>query len=130
MAEILLVITYRLTHSPEVFRTPLIRHVFQPRGGNEAQKITYLHPGGIISYAILRPPSNRVLDGVNHTTSLPVLLSLHGAGVETDSEAVRHSFDEAPDLRAWLLFPSGVTSWSGDDWRKYLFTSLASSHGS
>jgi hypothetical protein len=46
-----------------------------------------------------------------------VLVVLHGAGLEADSERVRHMLDASPELCAWLLFPSGVTSWSGDDWR-------------
>lgn len=116
--EMSLVITYRLRGSAEVLQIPLIRHVFQARKQREPQKITYLHPGGVVSYAILRPPSKKALDGVDPTTRLPVVLGLHGAGVETDSDQVRHAFDGAPDLRGWLLFPSGVTPWSGDDWRE------------
>lgn len=49
--------------------------------------------------------------------ALPILLNLHGAGLEADSQRVRHMLDTVPDLRAWVLFPSGVTPWSADDWR-------------
>ncbi|EMC96159.1 hypothetical protein BAUCODRAFT_33501 [Baudoinia panamericana UAMH 10762] len=79
-------------------------------------KITYMHPAGMVSYAILRPPSPNAKcpHGTNGTA--PVLLALHGAGLEADSELVRHALDEVSDLCAWLLFPTGVTPWSGDDW--------------
>lgn len=73
-----------------------------------------------MSYAILRAPSKKALHDTNPGSSLPVVLGLHGAGVETDSDQVRHTFAEAPDLRGWVLFPSGVRSWSGDDWRRWL----------
>ena len=46
------------------------------------------------------------------------MLGLHGAGVETNSEQVRDSFDAASDLQCWLVNPTGMTPWSGDDWRK------------
>ncbi|KAL9005709.1 MAG: hypothetical protein Q9188_001522 [Gyalolechia gomerana] len=85
----------------------------------EPQKITYLHPGGIVSHAILRPPSDKILHVIDPRSSLPVVIGLHGAGVETDSAQVRHSFDEAPNLRGWVLFPSGVMPWSGDDWHRW-----------
>ena len=111
-------VLYRIEQSDEVRRTALVKHVFQPRKPREPQKITYLHPGGIVSYGILRPPSEKALIHTQASESLPVILALHGAGVETDSDMVRHSFDAAPDLRGWLLYPSGVSSWSGDDWRK------------
>lgn len=116
--EISVSITYILKDSCDVFRTPEIRQPLIPLKIDEPQKITYLHPGGIVSYAVLRPPSERALHDVDPLSKLPVALSLHGAGVDGDSDEVRHSFDEAPNLRGWILFPSGVTAWSGDDWRE------------
>lgn len=50
----------------------------------------------------------------------PVLLNLHGAGLEADSEQVRHMLDGVEDLPAWTIFPTGGTAWSGDDWRESL----------
>ena len=111
-------IKYKLDYSPELFQTPAISHTLLSHDLEEPQKITFLHPGGIVSYAVLRPPSKKASQGVDANTKLPVVLHLHGAGVETDSDQVRHTFDEKPDLRGWLLYPSGVTSWCGDDWRK------------
>ena len=40
---------------------------------------------------------------------MPILLNLHGAGLEADSHQVRHMLDSAPDLPSWVLFPTGVT---------------------
>lgn len=83
----------------------------------DAQRLTYLHPGGMVSYAILRPPP-RSSTCLASRRPLPILLSLHGAGVEADSKQVREMLNAAYGLCAWMLFPSGVTPWSGDDWRK------------
>ena len=85
------------------------------REPHDAHKITFLHPSGIVSYAILRPPSVKAC-GLGRT-SMPVLLNLHGAGLDADSWQVRTMLDPLPDLPAWVLFPTGVTPWSGDDWR-------------
>lgn len=112
-------ITYKLDHLPRVFRTSRAVQSIHLREADEPQKITYLHPGGIVSYAILRPPSEAAIRHVDPSTSFAVLVGLHGAGVKAESDLIRHSFGEAPDLKAWILFPSGVTTWSGDDWRKF-----------
>ncbi|KAA6409819.1 MAG: hypothetical protein FRX48_06431 [Lasallia pustulata] len=56
--------------------------------------------------------------------ALPILLNLHGAGLEADSQRVRHMLDTVPDLRAWVLFPSGVTPWSADDWHAWGFADI------
>lgn len=88
------------------------------RAVDDPHKITFRHPSGNVSYAILRAPSKTLpLKDGSHDNSLPVFLTLHGAGLEADSHQVRHMFDAVPDLRAWVLYPTGVTPWSGDDWR-------------
>ncbi|GAB1737954.1 hypothetical protein NU219Hw_g2467t1 [Hortaea werneckii] len=96
------------------------------RGLYEPQKFTYLHPSGIVSYAVLRPPSphSQCKELGGGDASLPILLQLHGAGLEADSRQVRHALDEVPDLCAWVLFPTGVTSWSGDDWHTWGFADV------
>jgi predicted esterase len=87
------------------------------RSRHNPQKFTYLHPGGMVSYAVLRPPSPSALASCNATNGkLPVLLALHGAGLEADDDLVRHALDPLADVCAWVLFPTGVTPWSGDDW--------------
>ena len=83
--------------------------------------MTFLHPSGIVSYAILRAPKSSSLETAERS-KLPILMNLHGAGLEADSDQVRHMLDSAGDIRAWVIFPTGVTSWSGDDWRTALLT--------
>ena len=98
-----------------VLANPVHRRQFEPH------KVTYLHPGGIVSYAILRPPSQKAIDEAGHNASLPVLLGLHGAGVEAEWDSHRLTFEPLPDLHAWVLLATGVTSWSGDDWHAWGF---------
>ncbi|KAL1587647.1 hypothetical protein WHR41_03449 [Cladosporium halotolerans] len=82
-------------------------------------------PGGMVSYAILRPPSLKAIETCNSPDGkLPILLALHGAGLEADSDQVRHGLDPLPDLCAWVLFPTGVTPWSGDDWHNWGYTDV------
>jgi hypothetical protein len=117
--ELAAVVRYRL-HTEGSVRTLSFRLSFVDKSQSEPQRLTYLHPAGIVSYAILRPPALEapcVFD--QHSTSLPILIGLHGAGLEADSEEVRRMLDAADGICAWTLFPSGVTSWSGDDWRKF-----------
>lgn len=88
------------------------------RSISEAQKVTFLHPSGTVSYAVLRPPLN-ITCSTSGKRDLPLLLGLHGAGIEADGDLVRHMLDGVYGICAWILFPTGVTSWSGDDWRAY-----------
>lgn len=83
------------------------------------QQITFLHPSGAVSYATLRPPPVSAIAGHE---KLPILLNLHGAGVEAAGQLARHMFDNAPDLPAWILTPTGMSPWSGDDWHTWGFT--------
>ena len=106
--------------SPSRFRSRALPLTFPVRSIDDPHKITFLHPAGIVSYAILRPPSEKVVSEVNQEEKLPVFLSFHGAGLEADSHEVRHMLDSVPDLHAWTLFPTGGTSWSADDWRNAL----------
>lgn len=78
---------------------------------------TFLHPSGIVSYATLRPPSPNA-NCRSPPTDPPILLSLHGAGVDVHSSSAQDVYAKLPDLCAWLLLPQGVTLWGGDDWRK------------
>lgn len=87
------------------------------RTREEAQRITFRHPSGVVSYALLLPPSKKVVE--RHKGPLPVMVALHGSAVDPDSDQIRHSFDGAPDLPAWLLFPTGMSPWCGDDWHTW-----------
>jgi predicted esterase len=86
-------------------------------------KVTYLHPGGMASYAMLRPPAKNATCSSGQS-KLPVLLQLHGAGLEADNSMVTGALDPVSDLCAWVLFPTGVTPWSGDDWHNWGFTDV------
>ena len=86
---------------------------------HQPQKITYLHPSGIVSYAILRPPSTNAHCAGESNLKAPTLLVLHGAGVEASGDEMRHALDGLPDVCAWTLIPSGVTPWCGDDWHQW-----------
>ena len=92
------------------------------RGLHEPRKVTFLHPAGVVSYAILRAPSPNAHCAPN--TSAPVMLALHGAGLEAESNRVRHALDPVPDLCAWVLFPTGGSPWSGDDWHQWGFADV------
>ncbi|KIX09107.1 uncharacterized protein Z518_00185 [Rhinocladiella mackenziei CBS 650.93] len=85
------------------------------------QKFTFLHPSGAVSYAVLRPPPVPASIAPNQQLQVPILLHLHGAGVEADGGLARHTFDDAPNLPAWILSPTGMSSWSGDDWHTWGF---------
>ncbi|MCJ1433856.1 hypothetical protein MMC27_003221 [Xylographa pallens] len=87
----------------------------------EPHKYTFLHPSGTVSYAILQAP--RAFD-MTSSEELPILLNLHGAGLEADSDQVRHMLDSATNIGAWTVFPTGVTPWSGDDWHTWGFADV------
>ncbi|USW50030.1 Putative alpha/Beta hydrolase [Septoria linicola] len=94
------------------------------RIAGEPHKVTFLHPSGTVSYAILRAPSRKAIDAAGNATPLPVLLGLHGAGVEVERDDMRLALEPLPDLPAWVLFPTGGTPWSGDDWHAFGFTDV------
>lgn len=87
----------------------------------EPHKYTFLHPGGFVSYAMIRPPSNNGSgkSTSNVTCTLPILLNLHGAGLKADDPQLTSSLDAISGLPAWTIFPAGVTPWSGDDWHQW-----------
>ncbi|KAF2478799.1 hypothetical protein BDY17DRAFT_328315 [Neohortaea acidophila] len=88
-----------------------------------SHRFTFLHPSGIVSWAILRPPSVHASCG-GANASLPVMLSLHGAGVNANDDPLVHMYDPLPDLCTWLLLPQGTTSWAGDDWHNWGFADV------
>jgi predicted esterase len=109
---------YRSDKSSEVVFELPVSLKFNHRSRYEPHKVTHLHPGEIVSYAVLRPPSSSAACKSNQQ-SAPVLLQLHGAGLEADNDMVAHALDPLPDLCAWVLFPTGVTTWSADDWHTW-----------
>ncbi|KAF2878201.1 hypothetical protein BDV95DRAFT_556907 [Massariosphaeria phaeospora] len=117
------VITYRADNDGRV-STLAVSQSLNRLSVYEPHKITYLHPGGMASYAMLRPPARNATCTCGPTSSLPILLQLHGAGLEADNGMVAHALDSVPDLCSWVLFPTGVTPWSGDDWHNWGFTDV------
>ena len=110
-------VTYAAPTCHESLLSTVLFHKFRLRRIHSPHKFTFLHPNGTVSYAILRPPS-KAMSAIRRSR-LPILLNLHGAGLEADSDQVRHMLDPVPDLLAWVLFPTGVTPWSSDDWRNF-----------
>ena len=110
-------IKYTSDQSSAILFTRVITSQLDLRDQREPHRFTFLHPSNTVSYAILRPPSQMATLTADANTAWPVLVNLHGAGLEADSDQVRRMFDDAPDLRAWIVSPTGMTSWSSDDWR-------------
>lgn len=117
-------VTYAASKSSGCVIRTTISHKFSVRSLHNAHKVTFFHPGGIVSYAILRPPSKKVVSEMFRRQSLPILLNLHGAGLEADSHQVRHMLECVPDLHAWVLFPTGGSPWSADDWHTWGFADV------
>ena len=85
----------------------------------ETQKVTFLHPAKIVSYAILRPPPPfSICAPLEGQIPVPVMIGLHGARLDAESAQVREMLDAAYNICSWKLFPTGVTPWGGDDWRE------------
>lgn len=110
-------VTYLVDDDIKIHRAPQVTITVPQKTFTELQKLTFLLPSGVVSYAMIRPPPRDIYDN-NDRKCLPVLIGLHGAGDKADGELVRHMLDGAGDIRAWTILPSGVTAWSGDDWRK------------
>lgn len=89
--------------------------VFKQQAPNGVHKFTFLHPSGVVSYAVIRPPN--IVNTTREQT--PLMVNLHGAGVDANGAMVRHSLDEIHDLQALTIFPSGMGLWSSDDWHTW-----------
>ena len=101
-----------------------VSQVIQQRAIHEPHKRTFLHPGGMLSYAILRPPTTKVACPTGPDNKLPIFLLFHGAGVEAEDDLYKNAMDPVPDLCAWLLIPTGSTPWRGDDWHTWGFADV------
>lgn len=115
-------ITYKIvdsSYSSKLEVTQDLKHV----SAHKPHKMTFMHPGGMVSYAMLRSPAKNAT--CHHKRmKLPILLALHGAGLEADDPMVTASLDRVSDLCAWTMFPTGVTPWSGDDWHNWGFADV------
>ncbi|GAM83718.1 hypothetical protein ANO11243_017070 [Dothideomycetidae sp. 11243] len=89
------------------------------RSLDEVFKLTYRHPTGTVGYVMLKAPhieSWTSRSGIKDT--LPIMLVLHGAGLEADAAELTRSLDDAGKLGAFVIFPTGGSPWSGDDWHQ------------
>ncbi|XHF99076.1 hypothetical protein AWENTII_002586 [Aspergillus wentii] len=102
----------------EILRTQSFQIKLEERSSSDAQKFTFIHPAQIVSYAVLRPPPLDPICG-DKLGFNPVLIGLHGAGLDADSIQAREMLDDAYGICAWVQFPSGVTPWSANDWREF-----------
>ena len=100
------------------------RYKFGRTGIACPHKITFLHPSGCVSYAIVRPPSPKSYGKDPRTQRLPIMLCLHGAGLDVNDPEARKMLDMVSKLPAWTLLPSGMTPWSGDDWHTWGFSDV------
>ena len=104
-----LTVIYVQCESPDFLLRSTTSIAFSTHSIHSPHKITFLHPSGTVSYAILRAPSKKASSGLLPSKRLPIFLNLHGAGVEADSHQVRHMLDPVLDLPMWVLFPTGLT---------------------
>lgn len=113
-AELRLCYTESALNASVVHNLTLTFHL-TAAGANGLHRFTFLHPSGVVSYALIRPPD--VVARYDDRT--PVLLALHGAGVDVDGEMMRHSLDGVKNLPALTVFPTGMNTWSADDWHTW-----------
>ncbi|KAF1990619.1 hypothetical protein K402DRAFT_347524 [Aulographum hederae CBS 113979] len=113
---------YKSSNGTEAGKRLNVKGQLKSKSVYDPHKVVFMHPGGMASYAMLRPPAQNATCG--STTVAPILLQLHGAGVEAESDMVAHSLDPVSDICAWALFPTGSTAWSGDDWHNWGFSDV------
>ena len=117
-------IYYIFTDPPRRHGFVATRYKFGRTGIANPHRITFLHPSGCVSYAIVRPPSLKSHGKDPRPERLPVMLCLHGAGLDVNDPEARSMLDLASKLPAWTLLPSGLTPWSGDDWHTWGFSDV------
>ncbi|KAJ3388598.1 hypothetical protein HDU92_001416 [Lobulomyces angularis] len=88
-------------------------------------KVTFDGYDGAIQYVMVRPPANPCsnLEDSSHN-KCPVIIALHGAGVEASSEFWTNALKQRSDC--WILFPTGRTAW-GFDWHGPSYKQIESS---
>ena len=109
--RIIVNIKYQRLNDGSLQQTHALAVDLQDRKVNDPHQFTFLHPSGIVSYAILRAPTRKILVNDMPMPSIPVTLLLHGAGVVASIGQAREILDQCGELDAWTIFPSGVTTW-------------------
>lgn len=116
--EISLTVVYSISDYFWESNSISLTYTLASRNLDEPHKFTFMHPGNIVAYAILKAPLPAQAPSYTSKTKLPVMLCLHGSGLDVESHQAHHALDDVADLRAWVLLPTGGTDWCGDDWRK------------
>ncbi|KAJ3326374.1 hypothetical protein HDU76_012977 [Blyttiomyces sp. JEL0837] len=91
------------------------------RKWGDVYKITFLDYDLTVHYAMARPP--RLGCSNKGEKNCPVVLALHGAGVEASLEFWTNAYKQQD--YAWTLFPTGRTPW-GFDWHGPSFKNVES----
>ncbi|KNC98636.1 uncharacterized protein SPPG_06318 [Spizellomyces punctatus DAOM BR117] len=91
---------------------------FHRRQWSDVYKITFLDYDFSVHYAMARPPKKACAD---RQTKCPIVLALHGAGVEASSEFWTNAYRQQEN--AWVLYPTGRTPW-GFDWHGPSFRNI------
>ncbi|KAJ3196267.1 hypothetical protein HK101_009532 [Irineochytrium annulatum] len=94
----------------ESFTVAAGRYYLDRREWGQEYKITFVDYDGSVQYAMARPPKKGCRTS---ETRCPVVLALHGAGVEASSPFWTQAYRQQE--YSWLLFPTGRTPW-GFDW--------------
>ena len=71
-----------------------------------------------VSYAVIQPPRVSEAEFGTRQPPVPVLIVLHGAGVEAESQQTREMLKSMGDIQAWVIVPTGGSKWGADDWRE------------
>ena len=117
--KVSLLIQYRVeARASSIFKISTVLTFTQVDSVYDPHIFTFIHPSNIVSFAALRAPSLNPTCKYSPVTKLPILLNLHGSGVDVHWRSAQNVYEAMPNLCAWLLIPQGVTLWGGDDWRK------------
>ncbi|KAJ3406170.1 hypothetical protein HDV05_006128 [Chytridiales sp. JEL 0842] len=96
----------------ETFTVQAGEYAIEKKKWGEAYKITFMDYDNVVQYAMAKPPK-QPCTAYNKRGRCPVVLALHGSGVEVSSAFWTDAYK--PQNYAWILYPSGRTPW-GFDW--------------
>ncbi|KAI8905029.1 hypothetical protein EDD86DRAFT_212102 [Gorgonomyces haynaldii] len=119
--EIQFLIQLRDIDSDTLFSVDLGLQTLKTRKWGEAYKITHLGYDYSIQYSMVKAPK---MVCASEETKCPVVVALHGAGVDVSSEFWISAVNQQ-DF-AWVLFPTGRTPW-GFDWHGPSYRNVESS---
>ncbi|KAJ3076034.1 hypothetical protein HDU98_005983 [Podochytrium sp. JEL0797] len=105
----------------DVFMVTSKAYEIRSRSWGEPYKITFLDYDNVVHYAMTLPPAKAC--STIGEAKCPVILALHGAGVEAENPFWTEAFKRQD--YAWILFPTGRTAW-GFDWHGPSFLNVES----